>query len=101
MGARHRLWMPFRPPFLTTGERRAASGERFVKNRPTPSDGGPCVGSGQSIEPTPQGGETAHRGGDVCSFFLCWATTPILYYSVIGHGILAGKYLAEYRDSLK
>jgi hypothetical protein len=27
---------------------------------------------------------------------------PVGFYSsVIGHGILAGKYLAEYRDSLK
>ena len=46
-----------------------ASGERFVKNCPTPSDGRSCVRSGKFIEPTPQGGQTAHHGGDVCGLF--------------------------------
>jgi hypothetical protein len=30
MGVRHRLWMPFRPPFLTMGERRA------IRQKPSP-----------------------------------------------------------------
>ena len=47
---------------------------------PTPLDGSPCVRLGWFIEPTPQGGQTAHHGGDVC----CWVLLIVdgtFYYS--------------------
>ncbi len=76
MGTRRQKWMPFRPPFLTAGE-------RFVKNTsnielnllhawfidlcktpwqhpwPTPSEEVTSVGLGGSIDPMPKEGQTA------------------------------------------
>ncbi len=57
--------------------------------------GGKCNSHGQSERPQMVWGQ--------CSKCLTFSNTmqKVFFPTVIGHGILAGKYLAEYRDSLK